>query len=54
MDSIVLQNFPWDDSKPFVQRSAPAAVFLQNGRTDKPIPERIVRRELSRISRKIR
>ena len=41
------KNFPWDDSKPFVQRSAPAAVFLQNGRADKPIPERIVRRSFS-------
>ena len=38
------RNFPWDDSKPFVERSFPAAVFLQNGRTDSDIPERIVRR----------
>ncbi|HYI92713.1 MAG TPA: hypothetical protein VEX68_04155 [Bryobacteraceae bacterium] len=27
----------WDDSKSFVQRSEPAAVFLQNGRFEKPI-----------------
>jgi cephalosporin-C deacetylase-like acetyl esterase len=38
------QKFPWDDSAMFVEHSAPAAVFLQNGRLDKPIPERIVRK----------
>jgi hypothetical protein len=27
-----LQKFPWDDSRPFAERSAPAAVFLQYGR----------------------
>jgi cephalosporin-C deacetylase-like acetyl esterase len=36
-------KFPWDDSLPFVQHSAPAPVFLQNGRADKSIPERIVK-----------
>ena len=38
------RQFPWDDSLPFVSHSAPAAVFLQNGRSDKDLPERIVRR----------
>lgn len=38
------RQFPWDDSKPFAESSAPAAVFLQNGRTDSGLPERIVRR----------
>lgn len=37
------ENFPWDDSRLFVEHSAPSAVFLQSGRLDKPIPERIVR-----------
>jgi hypothetical protein len=39
-----LKEFSWDDSKAFVAHSAPAAVFLQNGRLDAEIPERIVRR----------
>jgi pimeloyl-ACP methyl ester carboxylesterase len=38
------RQFPWDDSKPFVAHSAPAAVFVQNGRSDIEIPERIVRK----------
>jgi cephalosporin-C deacetylase-like acetyl esterase len=38
------EEFPWDDSALFAQHSAPAAVFLQNGRSDEPIPERIVRK----------
>jgi len=38
------RQFPWDDSAPFVRHSAPAAVFLQNGRLDEALPERIVRK----------
>ena len=34
-----LQKSPWHDSRPFAERSAPAAVFLQYGRNDKPLPE---------------
>ena len=36
-------KFPWVDAVNFVERSAPAAVFLQFGRRDKPIPARIAR-----------
>jgi cephalosporin-C deacetylase-like acetyl esterase len=39
-----LQQFPWDDSRFFVSHSAPAGVFIQNGRLDAEIPERIVRK----------
>jgi cephalosporin-C deacetylase-like acetyl esterase len=38
------RQFPWDDSKTFVEHSAPAAVFLQNGRSDSGLPEKIVRK----------
>jgi cephalosporin-C deacetylase-like acetyl esterase len=38
------RQFPWDDSVTFVRHSAPRAVFLQNGRSDTPLPERIVRK----------
>ena len=38
------EKFPWDDSATFVRHSAPGAVFLLNGRFDKPLPERIVRK----------
>lgn len=37
-------KFPWDDSAWFVQRSAPSAVFVQNGLLDKDIPESAVRK----------
>ncbi len=37
-------RFPWEDSVEFAKRSAPSAVFLQNGRLDKEIPERSVRK----------
>jgi len=36
-------KFPWVDAVNFVERSAPAAVFLQFGRRDKSIPARIAR-----------
>jgi uncharacterized protein len=39
-----LQQFPWDDSRFFVNHSAPAGVFIQNGRLDAEIPERIVQK----------
>lgn len=38
------RQFPWDDSKPFAGHSAPAAVFLQNGRLDSDLPEQTVRK----------
>jgi cephalosporin-C deacetylase-like acetyl esterase len=38
-----LEAFPWDDSVHFARRSAPAAVFLQFGKNDKPIREPIAR-----------
>ncbi len=42
-----LRQFPWDDSLPFVRHAAPAAVFLQNGRSDTDLPEAVVRRSLA-------
>ncbi len=33
-----LRKFPWDDAKPFAQHAAPAAVFLQYGKHDRPLP----------------
>lgn len=42
-------KFPWDDSAEFVKHSAPAAVFVQNGRGDKPMPERIVKKSFAYI-----
>jgi dienelactone hydrolase len=38
------RDYAWDDPIHFVGRSAPAAVFLQFGRRDKPIPESKARR----------
>jgi cephalosporin-C deacetylase-like acetyl esterase len=32
------EKFPWDDARPFAERSAPAAVFLQYGKNDEPLP----------------
>jgi cephalosporin-C deacetylase-like acetyl esterase len=44
-----LEKFPWDDSRPFAERSAPAAVFLQYGRQDKPLPESAARLSYARF-----
>lgn len=38
------QKYAWDDPINFVGHSAPAAVFLQFGRQDKPITEKMARR----------
>jgi dienelactone hydrolase len=38
------RNYAWDDPINFVGYSAPAAVFLQFGRQDKPITEKMARR----------
>ncbi len=38
------RKYAWDDPIHFVGRSAPAAVFLQFGRQDKPISEKMARR----------
>ncbi|MGC4055866.1 MAG: hypothetical protein QM757_44205 [Paludibaculum sp.] len=42
-----LHQFPWDDSLPFARHAAPSAVFLQNGRGDKDLPESTVRKSLA-------
>jgi len=39
----LFRKYVWDDPVHFIGRSAPAAVFLQFGRNDEPIPERIAR-----------
>jgi hypothetical protein len=36
-----LEAFPWADTVHFVERSSPAAVFLQFGKKDEPIPVHI-------------
>ena len=41
---LYLEQFPWDDSAFFVGHSAPSGVFIQNGRLDAELPERIVRK----------
>lgn len=41
------RQFPWDDSLAFVRHSAPAATFVQNGRADQDLPERIVRKSFA-------
>lgn len=40
------REYAWDDPVHFIGRSAPAAVFLQYGRRDKPITEKMARRSL--------
>lgn len=41
------ERYPWDDPVHFVRRSSPAAVFLQYGRRDEPLPERVARRDFA-------
>ncbi|HEU0138879.1 MAG TPA: hypothetical protein VFQ79_04180 [Bryobacteraceae bacterium] len=43
-------KFPWDDSRPFAERSAPAAVFLQYGRKDEPLPPSAARLSFNRFA----
>ncbi|HYG80687.1 MAG TPA: hypothetical protein VD861_09885, partial [Pyrinomonadaceae bacterium] len=38
------REYAWDDPVHFIGRSSPAAVFLQFGRQDKPITEKMARR----------
>ena len=38
-----LAKFPWNDTVQFVKHSSPAAVFLQFGAKDEPIPPHIAR-----------
>jgi cephalosporin-C deacetylase-like acetyl esterase len=45
-----LQKSPWHDSRPFAERSAPAAVFLQYGRNDKPLPMSAARLSFARFA----
>jgi cephalosporin-C deacetylase-like acetyl esterase len=44
-----LQKSPWHDSRPFAEHSAPASVFLQYGRNDKPIPESAAKLSFARF-----
>lgn len=44
------RKYAWDDPANFVGHSAPAAVFLQFGRQDKPISERMARRAYALFS----
>ena len=41
---VLFRKYVWDDPVYFIGRSAPAAVFLQFGRNDEPIPEGLARR----------
>ncbi len=38
------EKFPTEDGAVFAQRSAPAAILVQNGRLDKPMPEHVVKK----------
>jgi len=44
------RDYAWDEPAHFVGHSAPAAVFLQYGRRDKPITEAMARRDFARFS----
>jgi dienelactone hydrolase len=43
------RRYAWDDPVHFITHSAPAAVFLQFGREDKPITEKMARRAFERF-----
>jgi pimeloyl-ACP methyl ester carboxylesterase len=43
------RDYAWDDPAHFVGHSSPAAVFLQYGRQDKPISEKMARRDFERF-----
>lgn len=44
------RDYAWDEPTHFVGRNAPAAVFLQFGRKDKPITEKMARRDFGRFA----
>ena len=44
------RQYAWDDPVHFITRNAPAAVFLQYGRQDKPITEKMARRAYERLA----
>jgi dienelactone hydrolase len=44
------RDYAWDDPVHFVGHSAPAAVFLQFGKRDKPITEKMARRDFGRFA----
>ena len=44
-----LAKFPWNDTVQFVKHSSPAAVFLQFGAKDEPIPPHIARLGFSKF-----
>jgi dienelactone hydrolase len=44
------RDYVWDDPVHFIGRSSPAAVFLQYGRRDKPITEKMARRSFELFS----
>lgn len=44
------RDYAWDDPVHFVGHSAPAAVFLQFGKRDKPITEKMARRDFARFN----
>ena len=44
------RDYAWDEPRHFVGHSAPAAVFLQYGRRDKPITEAMARRDFARFA----
>ena len=43
------RDYAWDDPVHFVGHSSPASVFLQFGRRDEPIPEKMARRDFARF-----
>ncbi len=45
------RQFLWEELAVSVSHAAPCGAFLQNGRTDKELPERVVRKE-SRVFRR--
>ncbi|HEX8500309.1 MAG TPA: hypothetical protein VF659_06935 [Pyrinomonadaceae bacterium] len=44
------RDYAWDEPANFAGHSAPAAVFLQYGRRDKPISEKMARRDFERFA----
>ena len=44
------RDYAWDEPAHFVGHSAPAAVFLQFGKKDKPITEKMARRDFGRFA----
>jgi len=44
------QKYAWDDPVNFITHNAPSAVFLQYGRRDEPITEKMARRAYERLA----